>query len=76
MHDYLVAGRRLLDSRVYNGFTWEERIAVNPVQRTRRRHDNPLVCSISGFSAPHDPKGSEWSPCRDLKGLGHGGDSD
>lgn len=60
MHDYLVAGRRLLDSRVYNGFTWDERIAVNPVQRTRRRHDNPLVCSISGYSAPHDPKGSGY----------------
>lgn len=60
MHDYLTAGKALQASRIYNGFTWEERIAVNAVQRTRRRRDNPTVCSISGYSAPHDLKGSGY----------------
>jgi hypothetical protein len=58
LHDYIVEGRKLAQSRVYNGFTWEERIAVNAVQRQQRKLHNPMVCSISGYSRPDDPQGA------------------
>lgn len=59
MHDYIDAGRKLNASRWYNGFSPQARNLVNQPQRVERyqRGNNPLVCSISGYTRPDDPKG-------------------
>jgi hypothetical protein len=61
LSDVLEAGRRVRDARVYNGFSWQERLAANPIQRPARyepRGHNPVTCCVTGFSAPHDLKRS------------------
>lgn len=44
----------------YNGFSHDERVATNPIQRdalARGLIQRPDTCSICGFSDPVDPKG-------------------
>ncbi|WP_096702713.1 hypothetical protein [Magnetospirillum sp. 15-1] len=44
----------------YNGFSHEERVATNPIQRDALRRGlivRPERCSICGFSDPSDPTG-------------------
>lgn len=60
--DYVEVGRKVNKARFYNGFTPAERGYSNAPQREARRNPemNPLVCSISGYSVPYDPKGKGY----------------
>lgn len=44
----------------YNGWSWEERCAITPIQNEALRTGKikrPTTCSICGFSDPANPKG-------------------
>jgi hypothetical protein len=49
--------------RPYNGFSWEERCAVTPIQNAAFRDgrlSRPTRCSICGYSYPEDPRGKGY----------------
>lgn len=49
--------------RPYNGWTWEVRCAVTPIQNKAVREGKlmrPTVCSICGHTEPDDPKGAGY----------------
>ena len=64
LEDYIAVGKVVCGQpRHYNGFPHAVRQLVNIPQRDHRRfspHKNPLVCDITGFSAPDDPKGKGY----------------
>jgi hypothetical protein len=48
--------------RCYNGFIPEERALLSRPQREERyqRGNNPLVCCVTAFSRPEDPRGAGY----------------
>lgn len=49
--------------RHYNGWSWKERCAINPIQNRAIRDGSlikPTICSICGFSKPDDLKGAGY----------------
>ncbi len=47
----------------YNGFSWEERCAVTPLQKEATRRGlivQPSVCGVTGVSNPNDPRGDGY----------------
>lgn len=61
INDFITTGKMLGRSRSYNGFDWDARIATNKPQRILRRQlGEPTTCCITGFSRPHDLKGSGY----------------
>ncbi|MDA9009412.1 hypothetical protein N9K16_05580 [Alphaproteobacteria bacterium] len=51
-----------LADRWYNGFSPEDRALLSKPQRIERyvNGNNPLVCCMTGFSRPDDPKGNGY----------------
>jgi hypothetical protein len=52
--------------RPYNGFSWQQRCAITPVQNRaikEGRLTRPTVCSICGHTKPDDPKGAGYIYC-------------
>ncbi len=59
MLDEPVSNRRPWQTH-YNGWSWEERCAITPIQNEAIRTGKlvrPTVCSICNFSDPANPKG-------------------
>lgn len=63
LSDVMAMGKKVSASRCYNGYTPDMRAVVNKPQRDHKKfspHLEPKVCSISGFSDIHDPRGRGW----------------